>query len=168
MEIRIAKNNLDSKSASYIYAMSWKKAYKNIFSESLLNSIPADFWVKSFDDNYNTHRFEVAILKDKNSDLGACGYGLSRDYPEEKLGEITSIYFLEEAWGKGYAKQLLEFVINKLKDSKYKKIHIWVLEKNPRAQKCYEKVGFIKSGKSREIEFKDEKQIEIEYVLDII
>ena len=165
MDIRIAKNENDSKSASYIYAMSWKSAYKNIFSEHLLNEISSDFWVDSFNSNYNTKRFEIAILSVNNKDLGAGGYGLSRDYPEKEWGEITSIYFLEKDWGKGYSSEIMQFMIDKLRDMGCSKIHIWVLAENIRAQEFYEKFGFKRSGAIKEITFKGETKIDVEFIL---
>ena len=117
MNIRIAKDENDSISASHIYAMSWKAGYKGIFPEKLLSDIPLDFWVNAFNSNYDTHRFEIAILNVNNEDVGAGGYGLSRDYDGFEIGEITSIYFLEKAWGKGYSKQLMDYMICNLKKS---------------------------------------------------
>lgn len=107
MNIRIGKNELDSKSASYIYAMSWKKAFKGIFSDKLLESIHNDFWIDIFNSNLKTKRFYTAIISLDGIDIGAGGFGYSRDYSDKEYGEITSIYILEEYWGKGYAKLLL-------------------------------------------------------------
>ena len=165
MEIRIAKNENDSISASAIYAASWKAAYKNIYSVELLSAIPSDFWVAAFNNNYKTHRFEIAILKNDGEDLGAGGYGLSRDYPEKNYGEITSIYFIEKAWGKGFAQALMNFMMKKLNAMGYPKIHVWVLKDNMRAQVFYEKCGFNKTGNEKEIIIKGENKMEVEYIV---
>lgn len=167
MNIRIAVDENDSKSASYIYAMSWKSGYKGIFSDALLNDLPLDFWVKYFNGNYQTHRFEIAIINDDEKDVGAGGYGLSRNYDDPCWGEITSIYFLEEVWGKGYSKTLMDFMINKLKETGCTKIHIWVLKDNIRAQRFYRKNGFKKTGNENTIEIKGESKIDVEYALEV-
>lgn len=165
MDIRIAQNENDSKVASHIYAMSWKIGYRGIFSDELLLNIPLDFWVNTFNSNYATKRFEIAILRTDNEDIGAGGYGFSRDYCNENYGEITSIYFLEKAWGKGYSRLLMEFMIDKLKFMGCEKVHIWVLKENIRAQRFYEKCGFRNSGKEKLVTFKGESKIDIEYTL---
>ncbi len=165
MDIRIASDDNDSKSASFIYAMSWKSGYKGIFTEKLLADIPLNFWIDTFNNNYNTHRFEIAIMRDDEEDVGAGGYGLSRDYNDFAVGEVTSIYFLEKTWGKGYAKQLMDFMINKLREMGCKKIHIWVLEGNVRAQRFYEKYGFKKTGNEKLITFKGESKTDVEYAI---
>ena len=165
MDIRIAKNENDSITASYIYAMGWKSGYKGIFSEKLLSDISLDFWVDAFNSNYVTNRFEIAIMTVNDEDIGAGGYGFSRDYDNPHIGEITSIYFLEKAWSKGYSKQLLDFMIQNLKNMGCQKTHIWVLKDNIRAQRFYEKSGFKRSGKEKPITFKGEEKIEVEYVI---
>jgi len=74
-DIRLVTNEKDSKSANFIYAMSWKSCYKGIFSEKLLSDIPLDFWVNTFNTNFMTHLFETAIMNVDGEDIGACGYG---------------------------------------------------------------------------------------------
>lgn len=163
MNIRIARNKSDLESASAIYALSWKSAYKDIFSDKLLREIPLDFWVEA-SNNHNTNKMERCILNAEGEDIGAGGYGISRDYNGySELGEIASIYFLKKAWGKGYASILMQFMINELKNMGCTKIHLWVLEENKRAQRFYEKLGFTKTGKTKNFEFKGEKKITVEY-----
>lgn len=164
MEIRIGKDEMDSISASYIYAMSWKKAFKGIFSDELLESIHNDFWVDVFNSNYKTKRFDTAIISKNGIDIGAGSFGYSRDYSDKKYGEITSIHLLEEYWGKGYAKPLLYFMIDKLKEKGCLKIHLWVVKENTRARKFYEKCGFIQNGKQKILEFKGAGVNELEYI----
>ena len=165
MDIRIAKDENDSKAASYIYAMSWKAGYKGIFSEKLLADITVDFWVDAFNNNYDTQRFEVAIMNVNNEDIGAGGYGFSRDYSNDNIGEITSIYFLDQAWGKGYSQQLMNFMISRLRENSCKKIHIWGVKDNIRACRFYEKYGFECTGNEKEIAFKGENVITVEYII---
>jgi len=164
-QIRIAKNLDDATSASRIYATSWKNAYKDIFSDKLLEEITLDFWVEAFVSNYETHRYKVAILSFNGKDVGAGGYGFSRDYQDDEWGEITSIYFLPEVWGEGLSGQLLDFMINDLRELGYLKIHLWVLSDNLRAQRFYEKYGFCRTENERSISFKGVEKNEMEYAL---
>ena len=163
VDIRIATTTEDAISASNIYAKSWKSCYRGILSDELLDSIPLDFWVSAFTGNFSSHRFEIAIMNESGFDIGAGGYGMSRDYEEKDVGEITSIYLQPEAWGKGYAKQLFDFMVKELRSMKCRKIHLWVIKENIRAQRFYEKCGFEKTGKEKQISFKGEKVTDIEY-----
>ena len=142
MEIRFGKNEADFGSASYLYAMGWKAGYKGIFSEALLSGIPLDFWVSAFRSFHESQRFQLAILSAQGEDLGAGAWGLSRDYDDPALGEVTSLYLLPKCWGKGYASALMDFMLDKLKEMGCRKAHVWVLTENRRAQRFYEKCGF--------------------------
>ena len=142
LNIRIAVKDADFVSASSIYAASWKEAYKNILSDGFLNTIRPDNWVERFNDNYHTRRFMIAIINDGQKDIGAGGYGVSRDYSDGTWGEITSIYFLPEAWGSGYAKQLMDFMMSELGNMGCGRVHLWVVRENARACRFYEKYGF--------------------------
>jgi len=168
MNIRIAKDERDSRSASYIYAMSWKSAYKGILSEKVLEDIPLDRWVDAFNGNYQTRRFEVAIMNIDGEDIGAGAYGLSRDYHDPAIGEITSMYFLDAVWGKGYAESLMHFMLGRLKETGCSKVHVWVLKDNRRAQRFYEKCGFQKTQNAKATFIKDEENIIVEYIKDNI
>jgi len=163
MEIRIAANAEDALSASSIYAKSWKAGYRGMLSDALLDGIPLDFWVPAFTENFTSHRFEIAIICQNGLDIGAGGYGLSRDYEEADVGEITSIYFLPEAWGKSGAKQLFDFMIHELSAMQCGKVHLWTIKENARAQRFYEKCGFQKTGNEKGISFKGEEVTDIEY-----
>jgi len=166
MEIRVAKDEKDSIAASFIYAMGWKSGYKGIFTEKLLANILLDNWVNLFNANLITKRSEIAILNVDGEDVGAGGYGLSRDYNDSEIGEITSIYFLEKAWGKGYAKNLMDFMTKQLRKKGYKRVNIWVLSENIRAQKFYEKYGFKRTGNEKSATIKGEGIINFEYIID--
>lgn len=146
MQIRVAKNHEDSVAASRIFALSWKTTYRGMFPDDVLNAIPLDRWVVFFDENYGDHaRPDVAILSENGVDIAAGAYGASRS--EEGIGEIVAIYSLPESWGSGAGKALLDFMLEKLREQGFSAAHLWVLDKNMRAQRFYEKCGFSASGK---------------------
>jgi len=163
INIRIGQNESDSASASRIYATSWKTAYRGMLSDVLLDEIPMDFWTPYFNANYETGRFTLVILSADGIDIGAAAYGLSRDTDDTAIGEITSIYLIPEAWGKGYAAPLMECLLDGLRGLGCKKAHLWTLQGNRRAQKFYGKCGFAPSGAEKEITLKGECVIDTEY-----
>ena len=77
--------------------------------------------------------------------IGTSSFCKSRFDKWPDSGEIVSIYFLPEYFGKGYGKRLIEAVIDELRKDGYKEIFLWVLEDNKRARKFYEKCGFEKT-----------------------
>ena len=63
-----------------------------------------------------------------------------------KALELKRIYVLPGFQGKGIAKVLMEFILNYAHEKKYEVVWLGVWEKNYRAQKFYEKYGFVDSG----------------------
>ena len=62
-----------------------------------------------------------------------------------KAMELKRIYVLKEFHGKGIAQKLMNFVIDYCIKEKYEVIWLGVWENNLRAQKFYEKYGFVNS-----------------------
>ncbi|HMI78861.1 MAG TPA: GNAT family N-acetyltransferase [Ferruginibacter sp.] len=63
-----------------------------------------------------------------------------------KALELKRIYVLKEFHGKGIAQKLMEHIISYAKENTYEVIWLGVWEYNLRAQKFYEKYGFVNSG----------------------
>ena len=63
-----------------------------------------------------------------------------------KAMELKRIYVLKEYHSKGIAQQLMDFIIDFAVKEKYEVIWLGVWEHNLRAQRFYEKYGFVNSG----------------------
>jgi diamine N-acetyltransferase len=63
-----------------------------------------------------------------------------------KALELKRIYVVKEYQGKGVAQKLMDLVIDFAVKEKYEVIWLGVWEHNVRAQKFYEKYGFVNSG----------------------
>ncbi len=63
-----------------------------------------------------------------------------------KAIELKRIYVLKEHHGKGIAQKLMDYIIEFSQQAGYKVIWLGVWENNLRAQKFYEKYGFVNSG----------------------
>jgi diamine N-acetyltransferase len=63
-----------------------------------------------------------------------------------KALELKRIYVLKEFQGKGIAQQLMNVVLDFCKKENYQVLWLGVWEHNIRAQKFYEKNGFVNSG----------------------
>lgn len=141
MEIRYVKPEDDRLEISNIYEQSWKTAYKGMIPDSFLESIPKGKWCKGID----TPGRKAMVFIEDGKFIGTSSFCKSRFDKWPDSGEIVSIYFLPEYFGKGYGKRLIEAVIEELRKDGYKDIFLWVLEDNTRARKFYEKCGFEKT-----------------------
>ena len=63
-----------------------------------------------------------------------------------KALELKRLYVIKEYHGKGIAQQLMDFFILFAKQNKYQMVWLGVWENNFRAQKFYNKYGFVDSG----------------------
>ena len=61
---------------------------------------------------------------------------------------------------------MLDFAVNKFKSMGYKGIFLWVLEKNNKARRCYEKHGFCFDGTKREVTY-GKLLVKLRYVPDL-
>ncbi len=63
-----------------------------------------------------------------------------------KALELKRIYVLSEYRGKGIAQKLMDFILGYANDNNYEVVWLGVWEHNLRAQRFYEKYGFVNSG----------------------
>lgn len=66
------------------------------------------------------------------------------DWQEDLVGEIHELAVDKEYQKKGIGKTLIEKALDYLKSKGRKRITLWVGERNDRAIKIYERMGFIK------------------------
>ena len=147
----------------------FQSAYKGIVPDEYLDNMSAE----------KEQRFER--YKKTLTDPGDCEYYcvmheermigwliINKSHDEDKTGicEIWAIYLMEEFWGKGYGKEMLDFAINELKRVEPKEIFLWVFEENNRARRFYEKYGFGFDGTKREVKY-GKPLVQLRYVLDL-
>lgn len=94
----------------------------------------------------DTAEMYVAIVDNK---IVGCGYGLIKQnkskFAQKKQGYIGFIFVKEEYRGKGVNKCIFEAIFNWFKTKGIIEVRLSVYEKNPRAIKAYEKIGFKKN-----------------------
>lgn len=162
MEIRPLKETDDMLAVSNIYEKSWKHTYTGIIPDSFLNSIPSGQWANGL----NQPGRHSLLLFDNGKLLGTSAFCKARIEDMADFGEIVSIYLLPEAEHKGYGKKLINAAIEELKKRGFRKIYLWVLEKNIHARQFYEHMGFKPNGKTMCGDFSGTKLQEIMLVYE--
>lgn len=144
--IRFADFN-DSKLLGYIYAKSWKVAYKTIIPDLILDDISAEKREKYFEKALSEKLEEDVLIFNGNDSVGFLTLGKCRDEDSDSFwGEIWGIYLLPSYWNQGIGTVLINWGINELKNRGFKKVSLWVLEENINARKFYKKIGFQQDG----------------------
>ncbi len=87
-------------------------------------------------------------------------------FPEMKQWkslELKRIYISKEFHGKGVAQQLMDFTLEYAIENRYQAVWLGVWEHNIRAQKFYEKYGFVNSGHTHDFPIGDTPQTDCWY-----
>ena len=168
MNFEVIKATVEnSQDMGYIHSHSWRQAYINIIPDEILNSFTPIQRAQVFEQAIRTRPEEYYLFQVDNLPAGiALLYKSHEKSATDDEGEIYAIYFHPDYWGTSATQLGLQFCTNRLKELGFKQIHIWVLEENKRAQRFYEKNGFIFDGKTQEIEIGKPLR-EIRYSKDI-
>ena len=164
MKIRKTNSTDNFDEISDIYVRSWKSAYRGIVPQEYLDELTGNKWVGILSGN----QFDSFVILDNDRYIGTSATCKARDEKMKDWGEIVSLYLLPEYFGKGYAEPLFMYAVNDLLEKGYDQIYLWVLEKNIRAQRFYEKCGFSKTGDTMQMEILGEKLIDVRYVKSYI
>ncbi|MBN2853316.1 MAG: GNAT family N-acetyltransferase [Clostridia bacterium] len=128
----------------------------------------------SYEDRYSGFTHELNLGKPNNllvlyndEPIGLLTYGGSRyvEIDDDSI-ELWRIYLEPDFWGRGFGTQTLEKALEIIKSLGYKKVILWVLEKNIRARRFFDKNGFIDSGKQLKDQIGQEI-IDLMYVKEI-
>ena len=164
--IRPAKPE-DAYERAVCHVSSWRSAYKNIVPDEILDNLSVEEIaekLKRYLKEYKDVLYYCAIYDSRI--IGHFNFCKSRDEDKPNAGEIVGFYSIEEVWGKGVGKQMMDFAINTLKNIGYNEIILWVLEDNARARRFYEKCGFVFDGTKKEITI-GKPLIEVRYAIDL-
>lgn len=144
----------------------WKKVYKGIIDDVILDNLNRDEKIERWKKHYDLGN--VIVAEKEGKVLGYCRYDDNAVYENTDIdSEIKAIYVDYDKSKNGVGRKLVEYVINDLRNKNKNKMIIWCLEKNQNARKFYEKMGgkLIDDEKYFEVEGKRYK--EVGYVYDI-
>ena len=107
-------------------------------------------------------RFPPTFVAEVDGEIvGFVGVGPSRDPDAE--GELYTIYVDPEHWRGGVGRELIRAGEQRMRELGYRKVVLWVLDGNSRAQTFYESEGWTADGESRRIEFVGQSIPEVRY-----
>ncbi len=145
-EIREATAD-DSHGIAEVHIASWRAAYAGLLPADLLASLNlekrAEGWRKILADPAGM----AYVAVDEAGMLGFIHVCPSRDDDAGHAGEVTAIYLRPDAWDKGWGSKLLRRGLAKLSAIGMHEATLWVLERNDRACRFYERKQFARDGK---------------------
>ena len=168
MEIRYATWD-DIHGMGRVYVDTWKAAYQGMIPKSYLDGLTYESWEERYRSRFSQMEgYHVAVLTDGDRVIGVTSFTRTRDRDLiETCGEIVSIYVLQEYWHQGLGKMMLEWAVKELKKLGFTDCVLWTLEENHRAQRAYERFGFVRDGARQSQEFNGTPVWEIRYHMSI-
>ena len=167
MELIIRKALLeDAHERAVCHVSSWRSAYKVIVPDNVLDNLSADEIADKFKKEIELKECSYYCAEYGGRIIGHFNIRNSLEGDKPNAGEVHGIYLIEEFWGRGYGREMMNCAIDSLKQIGYNEIILWVLEENARARRFYEKCGFIFDGTKKE-EIISKPLIEIRYVLKL-
>ena len=142
--IKIAETDEELCGRGYVHCTSWQEAYRGIVCDRYLDTMTVEATTaraRQFPEN-------TLLAKDKEKAVGFAVYGPSRDEDLMDAGEVIAIYVLSEYYDRKIGYRLMNEAIARLKE--YNTIFVWVLEKNERAIRFYQRYGFEFDGCKKE------------------
>ena len=144
----------------------WKKVYKGIIDDEILDKLDRNKKIEKRRKHYNVGN--VIVAEQDGILVGYCRYDDNTVYENTNIdSEIIAIYVDFDKLGLGIGRKLVEYVLSDLKNKNKTKMVIWCLEKNDNARKFYEKMGGELINDEKYFEKEGKKYKEVGYVYNI-
>lgn len=144
MAIQIKKMETEEeiRGKAYVHWYCWQTVYAGMVDQAYLEQLTLEkMEEKAFRSTDN-----VLVAKDDGRVVGFVGYGKSEEAGPE-AGEIFTLYVLPAYFGTGLGLKLMNVALERLQD--YRQIRVWLLKENKRADRFYQKCGFIPDGNEK-------------------
>jgi GNAT superfamily N-acetyltransferase len=158
----------DAAPLAVVHVRSWQGAYRGLLPQEYLDGLePADRtdrWRRALErDNWPAAGCLVAVSDSEVA--GFVNFGPTRDTDPSgsRVGEISAIYVLPEAWGTGLGRGLMTAALSQLGAGGYEAAALWVLESNVRARRFYARAGWTPDGSAKQEEIGGAPVTEVRY-----
>ena len=142
-----------------IRVLSWQAAYPGLVPQTVLDAMTIEDNVERTRRRMTNSTLKVAddwLAWRGGDSLGWLGAGCCRDddLVDQAVGEVVALYVVPEAWGQGVGHALVNFAVAEFRSLDYQKSVVWVMEGNTRAERFYERQGYLLDGARRPLQMK--------------
>jgi GNAT superfamily N-acetyltransferase len=138
----------------------WQAAYTHVFPQKQLAELSVDQRARQW------RMWPPLAAEADGIVVGFVSVGASRDADAD--GELFAIYVDPNHWRTGIGRDLITAGEERLRELGHEEATLWVLAKNPRARRFYERVGWRHDGATRPIEIFGIEVPEVRYRKDLI
>ena len=135
------------------HVQSWQEAYRGQVPDAFLDSLTVASRVKMWSGVFDTDNMNALVAVEDDAIVGFTGFGPSRDDdPELRVGEVQTIYVLQDWWGRGVGPELMKQALAHFASTGTNTVRLWALGSNERALAFYGKFGFSLDGEEKTVE----------------
>ena len=130
----------------------WRKAYRGILSDALLDGIDTHKRGERVRNTIETNpNFWYYVLEQDGEIAGVSGLCKmdGRDLPD--TGEIMIFYIRPDLHGQGLGKRMILCALAALREHGFSRFALWVLAQNHAARGFYEAMGFLPDGAEKKL-----------------
>lgn len=131
-----------------VHILSWNETYPGLLPDSMLARLSivdeAISWQRRFDRRNRLGAGLAFVAEQEGSIVGYGSCHVQRTRMLHRLGftgEVSELYVLQRAQGKGAGSGLMRAMAAALFDQGHRAMGLWVLEQNERARGFYESMG---------------------------
>jgi len=116
----------------------------------------------------STSANRVWIAEREDRGLGFAAWGPPRDADvHQHTAELYALYLEQDAAGTGVARALAEGALREMREHRYDRAVLWVLEANHRARRFYERRGWASDGTRKVITRCGTDLVSIRYAITV-
>lgn len=147
----------DAGALAAVRVRSWQAAYAGLIPQDYLDRLSvagrAELWKRVLAATaWPSTGTLVAELGGRVVAFASIGPCRDEDQDTAAVGEVTSIYALPEAWGRGIGRALMDAAVLSLTDAGFAAATLWVLDTNQRARRFYEAGGWRPDGALKSVD----------------
>jgi GNAT superfamily N-acetyltransferase len=165
MIIRAAEMR-DAREISEVHVRSWQAAYVGIVPDEDLVALSVERREQYWRQILSRNERSTLVLVNGHLIVGVSCFGPARDEDCDSamVAELYALYLVPEHWTKGYGLLLYRATETRIRQNLIENLVLWVFEKNTRARKFYESIGFrLELEKRKEMRFALGAAMEIRY-----
>jgi len=138
----------DAPGIASVQVRSWQAAYAGLMPDEVLDGLSVQRRTEVWRSVVAGRPGEAVLVLE--GDGGVEGFAhmcAGRDADVDVgTGEVSSIYLLPSAWGKGNGRALMDAAVRRLSTDGYHTAILWVLVTNDRARRFYDAAGWFCDG----------------------
>ncbi|WP_191499251.1 GNAT family N-acetyltransferase [Mycobacterium simulans] len=139
----------DALDVARVHVRSWQSAYRGLIAQDYLDSLNPEIWARRYTfGRRGIHIPSTMVAVDGAAICGLATTGLSRDEDLPNFGELMALY-VDPGYMHSGVGRLLITAARKQLGRVVVKASLWVLDRNVRARRFYERDGWWFDGTRR-------------------